>query len=153
MVSIARPESRGTIMAVSADPLVRPAIKPNYLSAPGDLRVALAGLGLARAIFAQPPFAEHSAGEIVPGPSVTTEAGLTEYIRANGTTIYHPVGTCKMGEDPQAVVDSRLRVRGLSGLRVIDASIMPAVTTGNTNAPTIMIAEKGAAMVKEDAKG
>ena len=151
-VSIARPESRGTIMAVSADPLARPAIKPNYLAAPGDLRVARAGLAQARAIFASPAFAEHSGGEIVPGPSVATEAGLTDYIRANGTTIYHPVGTCKMGEDPQAVVDSRLRVRGMSGLRVIDASIMPAVTTGNTNAPTIMIAEKGASMIREDAR-
>ena len=151
-VSIARPESRGTIMAVSADPLARPAIKPNYLASPNDIRVALAGLAKARAIFAQPAFAEHSEGEIVPGPDVTTEAGLTEYVRAFGTTIYHPVGTCKMGEDPQAVVDSRLRVRGLSGLRVIDASIMPAVTTGNTNAPTIMIAEKGASMIREDAR-
>ena len=151
-VSIARPESRGTIMATSADPLARPLIKPNYLSAPGDLRVALAGLAQARAILASPAFAEHSDGEIIPGPSVTTEAGLTEYIRGNGTTIYHPVGTCRMGEDPQAVVDSRLRVRGLSGLRVIDASIMPAVTTGNTNAPTIMIAEKGASMIREDAR-
>ena len=151
-VSIARPESRGSIMAVSADPLVRPAIKPDYLSAPGDIRVALAGLEQARRIFAAPAFAAHSAGEIVPGPAVTSEAGLVDYIRANGTTIYHPVGTCKMGEDPMAVVDSRLRVRGLSGLRVIDASIMPVVTTGNTNAPTIMIAEKGAAMIREDAR-
>ena len=114
--------------------------------------MTLAGLAQARAIFASPAFAEHSDGEIIPGPSVTTEAGLTEYIRGNGTTIYHPVGTCRMGEDPQAVVDSRLRVRGLSGLRVIDASIMPAVTTGNTNAPTIMIAEKGASMIREDAR-
>ncbi len=152
-VSIARPESRGTIMAVSADPFARPAIKPNYLSAPGDLRVALAGLAQARKIFAAPAFAAQSAGEIVPGESVSTEAGLTQYIRDNGTTIYHPVGTCKMGEDPQAVVDSRLRVRGLAGLRVIDASIMPAVTTGNTNAPTIMIAEKGASMIREDRVG
>ena len=151
-VSIARPESRGTIMAVSADPAVRPVIKPNYLSAPGDLRVALAGVKLARSIFAAPAFAAHSAGEIVPGPSVSTEEQLSEYVRNFGTSIYHPVGTCKMGEDPQAVVDSRLRVRGLSGLRVVDASIMPAVTTGNTNAPTIMIAEKGAAMIREDAR-
>ncbi len=151
-VSIARPDSRGTIMATSADPLARPAIKPNYLSAPSDLRVALAGLAQARKIFAAPAFAAHSDGEIVPGPAVTTDAGLEEHIRQTGTTIYHPVGTCKMGEDPMAVVDLRLRVRGLSGLRVIDASIMPAVTTGNTNAPTIMIAEKGAAMIREDAR-
>ncbi len=151
-VSIARPDSRGTIMAVSADPYARPVIKPNYLAAPSDIRVALAGIKLARAIFAQPAFQEISAGEIVPGPQVTTEEGLVDYIRNFGTTIYHPVGTCKMGEDPMAVVDSRLRVRGMTGLRVIDASIMPQVTTGNTNAPTIMIAEKGASMIREDAR-
>ncbi len=151
-VSIARPDSRGTIMAVSADPLARPLIKPNYLAAQSDIRVALAGIAHARRIFAEPAFAAHSDGEIVPGPSLTSETDLIEYIRNFGTTIYHPVGTCKMGEDPTAVVDSRLRVRGLAGLRVIDASIMPQVTTGNTNAPTIMIAEKGASMIREDAR-
>ena len=151
-VSIARPESRGSIMAVSADPLERPKIRPNYLSAANDLRVILSGVALARKIFAAPAFARHSVAEITPGPGIVSDAALGEHIRANGTTIYHPVGTCRMGEDPGAVVDSRLRVRGLSGLRVIDASIMPQVTTGNTNAPTIMIAEKGAAMIREDAK-
>ena len=151
-VSIARPESRGSIMAVSADPLERPKIRPNYLSAANDLRVILSGVALARKIFAAPAFARHSVAEITPGPGIVSDAALGEHIRANGTTIYHPVGTCRMGEDPGAVVDSRLRVRGLSGLRIIDASIMPQVTTGNTNAPTIMIAEKGAAMIREDAK-
>jgi choline dehydrogenase len=151
-VSIARPESRGTIMARSADPYDRPVIRPNYLSAPGDLRVMLAGLAHARRIFAQPAFAAHSAGEIVPGPDVRSEEQLVEYVRNFGTTIYHPVGTCRMGEDPMAVVDSRLRVRGLKGLRVIDASVMPLVTTGNTNAPTIIIADKGASMIREDAR-
>jgi choline dehydrogenase len=151
-VSIARPDSRGSIMAVSPDPFERPAIKPNYLSAASDLRVALAGLEQARKIFAQPAFAQHSAGETTPGPQARSDDEIAEYVRAAGTSIYHPVGTCKMGEDPMAVVDSRLRVRGVKGLRVIDASIMPAVTTGNTNAPTIMIAEKGASMIIEDAK-
>jgi choline dehydrogenase len=150
--SIARPESRGTIMAKSPDPLDRPAIRPNYLSAPGDLRISLAGIGHARRIFSQPAFAAHRVEEICPGEHVRTEAELEAFIRRAGTTIYHPVGTCKMGEDPMAVVDSRLRVRGVGGLRVIDASIMPIVTTGNTNAPTIMIAEKGAAMIREDAR-
>jgi choline dehydrogenase len=151
-VSIARPESRGSIMAKSPDPLDRPAIRPNYLSAPGDMRVSMAGIRHARRIFAQPAFAAHRVEEITPGADIASEAGLEAFIRRAGTTIYHPVGTCKMGEDPMAVVDSRLRVRGLTGLRVIDASIMPAVTTGNTNAPTIMIAEKGASMIREDAR-
>ena len=150
-VSIARPASRGTIMARSADPLAPPVIRPNYLSAPGDLDIAVAGLQMARSIFAQPAFAPHSAGETVPGPDCRTEQDMAAYVRSAGTTIYHPVGTCRMGEDPRAVVDSRLRVRGLGGLRVVDASIMPSVTTGNTNGPTIMIGEKGAAMIREDA--
>jgi choline dehydrogenase len=151
-VSIARPESRGTIMARTPDPYDRPVIRPNYLSAPGDLRVMLAGIAHARRIFTQPAFAPYTAGEIVPGPNVGKEDELIDYVRNYGTTIYHPVGTCRMGEDPMAVVDSRLRVRGMTGLRVIDASVMPLVTTGNTNAPTIMIADKGAAMIREDAR-
>ncbi|MEZ5856872.1 MAG: GMC family oxidoreductase N-terminal domain-containing protein [Hyphomicrobiaceae bacterium] len=151
-VSIARPESRGTIMAQSADPYARPVIRPNYLSAPGDARVLLAGIALARKIFAQRAFADESVAEIVPGPDVQSEAQLLDYVKNFGTTIYHPVGTCRMGEDPQAVVDSRLRVHGLKGLRVVDASVMPVVTTGNTNAPTIMIAEKAASMIREDAR-
>lgn len=151
-VSIARPESRGTIMARSADPFDRPVIRPNYLSAPADLRVILAGIAHARRVFAAPAFAPYSAGEIVPGPDVASESQLAEYVKNFGTTIYHPVGTCRMGEDPMAVVDSRLRVRGLDRLRVVDASIMPQVTTGNTNAPTIMIADKASAMILEDAR-
>jgi choline dehydrogenase len=151
-VSIARPESRGTIMAVSADPLARPVIKPNYLSAPSDLRVAIAGLKHARRIFASPAFGPHAVSETTPGRQAQSDDALAEHVRGAGTTIYHPVGTCKMGEDPMAVVDSRLRVRGITGLRVIDASVMPAVTTGNTNGPTIMIGEKGAAMIREDAR-
>jgi choline dehydrogenase len=137
-------------MAKSPDPFVRPSLKPNYLSAPNDLRVALAGIALARRVFAAPALAQHSVAETAPGPGVTTQESLAEYVRRQGTTIYHIVGTCKMGDDPMAVVDARLRVRGLTGLRVIDASIMPTVTTANTNAPTIMIGEKGAAMIRED---
>ena len=139
-------------MATSADPYDRPLIKPNYLAEAADIQVALAGLRMARKIFTQPAFAELSAGEILPGPQAGTDEAMIEHIRATGASIFHPVGTCKMGEDPLAVVDSRLRVRGMTGLRVIDASIMPAVTTGNTNAPTIMIAEKGASMIREDWK-
>ena len=151
-VSIARPESRGTIMAKSPDPFERPSLKPNYLSVANDLRVALSGIALARRVFAAPALAQHSVREITPGSDISGDDGLTAYVRAQGTTIYHIVGTCKMGEDPMAVVDSRLKVRGLGGLRVIDASVMPTVTTANTNAPTIMIAEKGAAMVLADAR-
>jgi choline dehydrogenase len=150
-VSIARPESRGAIMAKSADPFERPSLKPNYLAATGDLRVALAGIALARRIFAAPALAQHSVNEVTPGFGVAGQDEIVDYVRAQGTTIYHIVGTCKMGEDPMAVVDSRLKVRGLASLRVIDASVMPTVTTANTNAPTIMIAEKGAAMILEDA--
>jgi choline dehydrogenase len=147
-----RPESRGTIMAQSSDPLQYPAIRPNYLSAPSDLRVLISGINQTRKIFAQPAMAPYSVEETVPGPDIATDEQFGEFARKAGTNVFHPVGTCKMGTDPMAVVDPRLRVIGIDGLRVIDASVMPAVTTGNTNAPTIMIGEKGAAMIKEDAR-
>jgi choline dehydrogenase len=147
-----RPESRGTIMAQSPDPLTYPAIRPNYLSAPSDLRVLIAGVNHTRKIFAQPAMAPYSVEETVPGPGIATDEQFGEFARTNGTNVFHPVGTCKMGTDPMAVVDPRLKVIGIEGLRVIDASVMPCVTTGNTNAPTIMIGEKGAAMIKEDAR-
>ena len=145
-----RPESRGTIMAESADPLAAPFIRPNYLSAEGDAYVMLAGLRHTQRIFAAPALAEHSVKELQPGAPIETVDQVIEFAKRNGASIYHPVGTCKMGTDPMAVVDPRLRVHGIEGLRVVDASIMPGVTTGNTNAPTIMIGEKGAAMVRED---
>jgi choline dehydrogenase len=147
-----RPESRGTIMAQSPDPLQYPAIRPNYLSAPSDLRVLISGINQTRKIFAQPAMAPYSVEETAPGPDIATDDQFSEFARKAGTNVFHPVGTCKMGTDPMAVVDPRLRVIGIAGLRVIDASIMPAVTTGNTNAPTIMIGEKGAQMIKEDAR-
>ncbi len=147
-----RPESRGTIMAASADPLQAPAIRPNYLSAESDAHVLHSGLEKCRSIFAAPALAEVSKGELAPGPEVNSVETVRDYTRHKGNTLYHPVGTCKMGDDPMAVVDDRLRVHGTQGLRVIDASIMPTLTTGNTNAPTIMIAEKGADMILEDNK-
>ena len=138
-------------MAASPDPFARPAIRPNYLSTPTDEQALLGGVRHARRIFAAPALAQHSSGEFRPGTELQGDADLLAYARRVGTTLYHPVGTCRMGEDPRAVVDSRLRVHGIQGLRVMDASVMPTLTTGNTNAPTIMIAEKGAAMIREDA--
>ncbi|HET7883567.1 MAG TPA: GMC family oxidoreductase N-terminal domain-containing protein [Acetobacteraceae bacterium] len=146
-----RPDSRGTIMARSADPFAPPAITPNYLSDPNDQRVLNAGMRITRNIFAAPAIAQHSEAEMLPGVTVTSDDELADYSRRYGTTIFHPVGTCRMGEGPGAVVDSRLRVHGIGGLRIVDASVMPTLTTGNTNAPTIMIGEKGAAMIREDA--
>ena len=146
-----RPDSRGTIMAGSADPTKPAIITPNYLSDPADARVLIAGMRFTREIFASPAIAKYSTVETMPGPDVQTDDELLAYAKQFGTTIYHPVGTCRMGDGPSAVVDSRLRVHGIDGLRVIDASVMPTLTTGNTNAPTIMIGEKGADMIKEDA--
>jgi choline dehydrogenase len=146
-----KPDSRGTVLARSADPFEKPAIRPNYLSARSDQALLAAGIRMVRDIFAQPAIAQHSVQEILPGPAVASDDEMLAFNRQYGTTIYHPVGTCRMGEDPASVVDSRLRLRGFEGLRVIDASVMPTLTTGNTNAPTIMIGEKGAAMIKEDA--
>jgi choline dehydrogenase len=147
-----RPDSRGTIMAQSPDPFTYPAIRPNYLAAPSDIRVLISGVEKTRRIFAQPAMAPYSVEETVPGPGIATDEQLADYAKKAGTNVFHPVGTCKMGTDPMAVVDPRLKVIGIEGLRVIDASVMPCVTTGNTNAPTIMIGEKGAAMIKEDAR-
>jgi choline dehydrogenase len=147
-----RPESRGTIMAQSPDPFTYPAIRPNYLSASSDLRVLISGVNHTRRIFAQPAMAPYSVEETTPGLSIRSDEAFADFAHKAGTNVFHPVGTCKMGTDPMSVVDPRLKVIGIDGLRVIDASVMPAVTTGNTNAPTIMIGEKGAAMIREDAR-
>ncbi len=149
-----RPESRGTIRIKSPDPRAAPAIAPNYLSAPEDRRVAIESMALVRRIVQAPGLARYVTGELRPGADVTSDEALVRAAGDLGTTIFHPVGTAKMGteSDPMAVTDTRLRVRGIDGLRVIDASVMPRITSGNTNAPTIMIAEKGAAMILEDTK-
>ena len=146
-----RPDSRGTIMARTSDPATAPLITPNYLSDPADERVLLAGMRFTRDIFAAPAISQYSVEETLPGGGVRSDDEMIDYARRFGNTIYHPVGTCRMGQGPSAVVDDQLRVHGIAGLRVIDASIMPTLTTGNTNAPTIMIGEKGAAMIRADA--
>jgi len=151
-----RPTSRGALTLKSRDPNDAPAIRPNYLATPEDRRVAADSIRVTRRIVAQPALAPYKPEEYLPGPQVRDddEAALEKAAGDIGTTIFHPVGTAKMGraDDPMAVTDARLRVIGLEGLRVIDASVMPSITSGNTNSPTIMIAEKGAAMIVEDAK-
>jgi choline dehydrogenase len=145
------PQSRGSVSLRSANPLDAPAIRANYLSTDTDLRTLIAGVRLARSIAHTRAFDPYRGEEIHPGANATGDADIAEFLRREVETLYHPVGTCKMGNDPLAVVDPRLRVRGIAGLRVVDASIMPVVPAGNTNAPTIMIAEKAADMIRQDA--
>jgi choline dehydrogenase len=149
-----RPESRGTIHVGCADPFAPPAIRPNYLSARLDRDTIVAGLRAGRVIAGQRALSPYMAGEIMPGGAVASDADLLAYAQDAGTTIYHPVGTCAMGRasDAGAVVDPELRVRGVAGLRVVDASVMPRLVSGNTNAPTIMIAEKASDLILASAR-
>jgi choline dehydrogenase-like flavoprotein len=141
-----RPRSRGTIRLQSADPNAKAAIHANYLSdaAGYDLAMLIEGTKLSRAIFAAKPFDAYRGEEIYPGSAAQSDAEIAAYIRCKAETVYHPVGTCRMGNDVDAVVDTELRLRGVAGLRVVDASVMPCLPGGNTNAPTVMIAEKAA---------
>ena len=147
-----RPTSRGQVRIASADPGQHPTIALNYLSTLEDRRVTVAGLRLTRRIMAAPAIARFNPVEWKPGPEIVSDEDLLAAAGDLGTTIFHPVGTCKMGHDANAVVDDRLRVHGIGGLRVVDASIMPTITSGNTNAPTVMIAEKGAQFILDDAR-
>ena len=145
-----RPESRGHIHAVSADPRRPPAINFNFLSSPVDAELTVRAVRIARAVMTAPAMAPLRVTEIAPGPSRTTDDEIVDWVKSAAETTYHPVGTCKMGSDAMAVVDARLRVHGIAALRIADASIMPTLTSGNTNAPSIMIGEKAADMVLKD---
>jgi choline dehydrogenase-like flavoprotein len=143
-----RPRSRGTVRLASADPLAAPLIDPNYWADPYDREMSIRGLKLAREIMAQDALKPYVLAERLPGPGVRTEQEYFDYACAHAKTDHHPVGTCRMGVDPGAVVDPQLRFNGISGLRVVDASIMPTLISSNTNAATIMIAEKAADMMR-----
>jgi choline dehydrogenase len=142
------PKSRGRVHLASNDPAAAPRVEANFLADPADMQPLLDGLRLARRVFASEPFRRYAAVEVAPGPAVTDDAGLAAYVRKVAATAHHPVGTCRMGVDDQAVVDPELRVQGLQRLRVVDASIFPHVVGGNTNAPTVMVAEKAADMIR-----
>jgi len=138
------PRSRGTLRLASPDPLAAPAIDPQLLSVPGDVDPLIRAIRIARRAFATPAFARYHAREFAPGAAVQSDAEIEAFIRSSGYTVHHPCGTCRMGSDPQSVVDPELRLRGIEGLRVADASVFPSIVGGNTNAPTVMVAERAA---------
>jgi len=147
-----RPTSRGRVRIKSADPYAHPSILLNYLSTPEDRKVAVDSIGMTRRIMKARALQKYQPEEFLPGLDIASEEDLARAAGELGTTIFHPVGTCRMGRDPMGVVDERLKVRDMAGLRVIDASVMPRITSGNTNAPTTMIAERGAEMIIQDWK-
>ena len=146
-----RPDGRGTVRLGSADPLAPPAVLFDYLRTDYDMQAVIFGIRLARKIAEQPALKPYVAAELQPGPAISSDAELAAYVRESGVSNQHPTSSCAMGHGPNTVVDPRLRVHGIDGLRVADASIMPVAVGGNTNAPTIMIGEKAAAMILEDA--
>lgn len=147
-----RPDSRGSVEIKSADPMQAPAMRPNYLSSETDRLCAVESIKYARKLAATEALKPYLASEYAPGVAIHSDDDILEFARGNGATIFHPVGTCKMGSDPMAVTDARLRVHGIAGLRVVDCSIMPTLTSGNTHAPAVMIAEKASDLILEDAK-
>ena len=144
------PESRGFIALRSANPADAPKIQPNYLQNETDCRTTIAGIRIIREVIGQAAFAPYRGRELAPGETLRSDGELAEWLRANAMTTFHPVGTCRMGNDPMSVVNSRLAVRGIAGLRVADASVMPIISSGNTNAPAIMIGEKAAEFIREE---
>jgi len=146
-VSQTQVESRGSVHIASPDPRVAPAIRYHYLATPHARRVMVDGLKLIRRIAAEPPLSEYVAAEEFPGPRVQTDEDWLAFCREAGDTVFHPTSTCRMGTDARAVVDTQLRVRGLEGLRVVDASVMPAVPSGNINATVVAVAEKAADLI------
>ncbi|HUP06457.1 MAG TPA: GMC oxidoreductase, partial [Caldimonas sp.] len=150
-VCVLRPKSRGSVRLASPDPMAAPAIDPNFLAEQDDVDRLVRGVKLVRAILAQPALAAHGSKELASSAAAQSDADIERFVRAHADTIYHPVGSCRMGPQPSDPLDAELRVRGVEGLRVVDASVMPQVVSGNTNAPTIMIAEKAAAMIRAGA--
>jgi len=150
-VCLLHPDSRGSLRLASPDPLAAPLIDPAFFSAPGDLDRLVTGVKLMRRILGQPALAGLGARELAASAGAQTDVQIADFVRRHADTIYHPVGSCRMGPGPDDVVDARLRVHGLQGLRVVDAAIMPRIVGGNTNAPTIMIAEKAVDMIRADA--
>jgi choline dehydrogenase len=148
-----RPESRGQLRIRSRNAFEPPSIQPNYLATDLDRRTNVAAVRAARAIADTPAMQPFVKREVKPGPETLSDAELLEFCRNHGATIFHPSGTCRMGSDALAVVDARLRVHGMQGLRVVDCSVMPTLVSGNTNAPVVMMAEKAADMVREDRNG
>jgi len=142
-----RPESRGVVEIKSADPMEAPSMRPNYLAAETDRICAVEAIKYARRLAATDALKPYIESEYKPGAAVRSDAEILNYARENGATIFHPVGTCKMGTDAMAVTDASLRVHGIANLRVVDCSIMPTITSGNTHAPAVMIAEKAADMI------
>ncbi|MEY3739974.1 MAG: hypothetical protein RLZZ192_650, partial [Pseudomonadota bacterium] len=150
-VSGIRPTSQGSIHIKSLDPMVGPAIRPNFLADQADQQSLIDGMRIARRIMGREALKNYVDFEMNPGDSVQTDEQWLDFARETGQTIYHPIATCRMGTDADAVVDVRLRFNGLAGLRVVDASVMPAMVSGNTQGPVMMVAEKGAEMILEDA--
>lgn len=150
-VCVLRPRSRGSLKLASADPFAAPLIDPAFLSDRDDVDRLVRGFKLMRRVLQQPALARHGGRESARSAAAVLDADIEQFVRDHADTVYHPVGSCRMGSGPMDVVDARLRVHGIEGLRVVDASIMPRIVSGNTNAPVIMIGEKAAEMIRSEA--